>query len=172
MVVVFLYTSLHPYMVIIILIIMVVFVVMTIYFLCQCFSLKLGMHSQLCSYVYLSCRTRGSQKKQTTLIMHIGRIAIDVCLEQVKSGGWPRLQFSPRAWKVIKKSNSRTWHNFNQKQLKNQLDGMKKLYNAWLNLTSQADIGFNPHTGCVEMAQDWWTEYLKLYTIFGCFGYL
>ena len=96
---------------------------------------------------------------------------IDICLEQVKAGGRPGVQFSSKAWKIIIENfTQRTGHSFNQKQLKNQLDHLKKLYNAWLHLTSQTGIGFNPHTGCVEMAQDRWTEYLKVFKFLIYFG--
>lgn len=96
---------------------------------------------------------------------------IDVCLDQVRSGGRPGVQFSTKAWKVIIENfNQRTGHIFNQKQLKNQVDYLKKLYNAWLHLKSQTGIGFNPHTGCVEMAQDRWMEYLKVYQNCNFFG--
>ena len=80
---------------------------------------------------------------------------IDICLEQVRAGGRPGVQFSSKAWKmIIEKFTQRTGHSFNQKQLKNQLDHLNKSYNVWLHLTSQTGIGFNPHTGCVEMAHD------------------
>ena len=72
---------------------------------------------------------------------------IDICLKQVKSRGRPGMQFSSKAWKmIIEKFTKMTKDSFNQKQLKNQLDNLKKLYNAWLHLTSQTGIGFNPHT--------------------------
>ena len=59
-----------------------------------------------------------------------------------------RVQFSTKAWNVIIENFNQRGHIFNQEQLiKNQVDYLKKISNAWLHLKSQTGIGFNPHTG-------------------------
>ncbi|KAF8392918.1 hypothetical protein HHK36_021158 [Tetracentron sinense] len=90
------------------------------------------------------------------------KILLDLCIEQVQLSGKPGVNFLPFTWKIIiDKYKEKTGRQYSQKQLRNQLDAMKRLYNAWVVLCGQTGIGRNDATHTITMDPERWEAYLE-----------
>ncbi|KAF8400173.1 hypothetical protein HHK36_013469 [Tetracentron sinense] len=103
-----------------------------------------------------------SEKNRAAWSKGTRRIFIDLCIEQIKLGGKPSSNLKPKAWKkVVEAFVKNTGLNYDQRQLKNQWDLMKRQYLAWSKLLQQTGIGYNAHTHIIQMEDERWVEYLK-----------
>ncbi|KAF8389507.1 hypothetical protein HHK36_026202 [Tetracentron sinense] len=90
------------------------------------------------------------------------KILLDLCIEQVQLSGKPGVNFLLFTWKIIiDKYKEKTGRQHSKKQLRNQLDAMKRLYNAWVILCGQTGIGQNDATHTITMEPERWEAYLQ-----------
>ena len=88
---------------------------------------------------------------------------IYLCIEEVQIGGRPGSHLKASSWKkIITSFNKKTKLNYDQKQLKNMGDIMKKQYATLKQLLNQTGIGYNEDTHIVTMEAERWEEYLKV----------
>ncbi|KAF8398272.1 hypothetical protein HHK36_017199 [Tetracentron sinense] len=72
------------------------------------------------------------------------------------------VNFLPLIWKIIiNKYKEKIGRQYSQKQLRNQLDAMKRLYNAWVVLCGQTGIGRNDATNTITMDPERWEAYVE-----------
>lgn len=72
------------------------------------------------------------------------KIFFGQCIEEVQTGGRPGSHLKVPSWKkIITAFNEKIKLNYDQKQLKNMWDIMKKQYAAWKKLLNQTGVGYN-----------------------------
>lgn len=105
-----------------------------------------------------------AQKKRASWSNEVKKIFIDLCIEEVRLlGGRARANLKQSSWeKIIDGFNEKTGLGYNEKQLKNMWDIMKKQYAAWNKLMSQPGMKLNEHIHTVIMEPEKWEEYLKV----------
>jgi hypothetical protein len=60
---------------------------------------------------------------------------------------------------LVRKFFERTKRPYNEGQMKNRWDTMKKKYNQWKTLNMRATgLGRDPRTGCIMASDEWWAE--------------
>lgn len=91
------------------------------------------------------------------------KVLVDLCVEQVDLSGKPGTNFRNSVWnEILKKFTAKTGLAYNQKQLRNGLDQMKKSYTVYLELCSQTGVGINEETHTVTMDNERWDDYIEV----------
>ncbi|XP_034686267.1 L10-interacting MYB domain-containing protein-like isoform X1 [Vitis riparia] len=89
---------------------------------------------------------------------------IDLCLHEANSGFRSGGTLKPSSWpRIIKELEKLVGKRFNQKQLKNAWDYMKKQYLTWSRLITMMGDGYNSVTKTFDLPTERWEEYLQKY---------
>lgn len=88
---------------------------------------------------------------------------IDLCLHEANSGFRSGGTLKPSSWpRIIKELEKLVGKRFNQKQLKNAWDYMKKQYLTWSRLITMMGDGYNSVTKTFDLPTERWEEYLQV----------
>ncbi|XP_038704635.1 L10-interacting MYB domain-containing protein-like [Tripterygium wilfordii] len=88
---------------------------------------------------------------------------IDVCVERQKAGDRPNTHFSREGWKnVIVDFKAKTGRSYDQVQLKNKWDNLKKEWRLWEKLVfGETGLGWDDQRHTVLADNEWWERKIK-----------
>ncbi|KAM7491006.1 hypothetical protein LguiA_033927 [Lonicera macranthoides] len=89
---------------------------------------------------------------------------IELCLREVTREGYCGTSLKNVSWTRIAEDMKNKYNkDFDQKQLKNQWDYLKRLYSAWRVLETKTGHGYNPEIGTFDWLDHVWDDMIKKY---------
>ncbi|KAG6508644.1 hypothetical protein ZIOFF_034024 [Zingiber officinale] len=89
---------------------------------------------------------------------------LDACIEESTSGNRSGSSFKKRSWDLIGNlMKEKKGLDLTQKQLKNQLDYLKRKYNIWERIVNKTGNGYDPISNTVSWTSEEWDDYTKIY---------
>ncbi|KAM7508389.1 hypothetical protein LguiA_018842 [Lonicera macranthoides] len=87
---------------------------------------------------------------------------IELCLREVNREGYCGTSLKNVSWnRIIEDMKNKYNKDFDQKQLKNQWDYLKRLYSAWRVLETKIGHGYNLETGTFDWPDHVWDDIIK-----------
>jgi hypothetical protein len=88
----------------------------------------------------------------------------DICVEELNAGNRNNRHFTSTAYKSIaEKYYNRTRLKHSRVQLKNRLQGLRRLYTFWRWMN--AHIGLGQANGTMVADDSWWEEHTKVFRL-------
>ncbi|GAV79752.1 Myb_DNA-bind_3 domain-containing protein [Cephalotus follicularis] len=87
----------------------------------------------------------------------------DACVKEIECGGKPHHHFTKSGWKnVLDDFNKRAGVSYNQGQLKNKWDNLKKDYLLWKELIGKdIGLGWDSIKKTIDADDSWWKQRIQ-----------
>ena len=90
-------------------------------------------------------------------------VLIKECLEQIIKKARNNASFKKKGWKEIEAGfNAKTGKKYDNKQLRNRLDTLKREWSKWEALCKETGVGWDPKTNTVVAPNEWWEKKIKV----------
>lgn len=87
---------------------------------------------------------------------------LELCLREVNKEGFSGSSLKNVSWnRMIQELKLKYNKEFNQKQLKNQWDYLRRCYTAWRVLVKGANNGYNAETGTFDWPDHVWDDVIQ-----------
>ncbi|KAK8933642.1 hypothetical protein KSP39_PZI015827 [Platanthera zijinensis] len=88
----------------------------------------------------------------------------DLCIKEIGLGNRPTTHFSKEGWtNLIAGFKERTGKSYDQLQMKNKWDHLKKDWKLWKELKhGETGLGWDPEKRTIAASEEWWADKIKV----------